>query len=143
MLNKNITAFSLIELLITLAIVALIVGVALPSYQQKVIEANKTEAIEALQLIMQAQERYYGDNGTYTFSLTDLGYTSNTVRTAEDRYTISASACAADIQATECVQLTASAQGKQVDSGDLLYNSRGSQWKIITKNETTTVVDHW
>lgn len=62
-MRKN--GFTLIELMITIAILAIIVAVALPSYQEHVAKTRRGEAMSALLEGVQALERYYSANGTY------------------------------------------------------------------------------
>lgn len=141
---KGQSAFTLIELLITIAIVGILASVAIPTYQESQRNSFKTEAIESLQLVMQAQERFYGDNGTYTEDLSDLGFAGVTVTTDSGRYQIGADGCANDIPLTQCVQVGAVAQGAQAPSGDIMTNSRGQQWRLVPDSGGTKQrVDHW
>lgn len=57
--------FSLIELMIVVAIVAILAGVAWPSYQNHVHATKRADAQGALQGLAQAMERHFTQNGTY------------------------------------------------------------------------------
>lgn len=57
--------FTLIELMIALAIVAILAALAIPSYKQYVVRAQRKEAQAALQGLGQAMERFYAQNNTY------------------------------------------------------------------------------
>ena len=57
--------FSLIELMIALAIVAVLLTVALPAYNNSVDRGRQAEAMSALLEGAQALERYYSANGRY------------------------------------------------------------------------------
>lgn len=57
--------FSLIELMIALAILGIILAVALPSYRGNVIKARRGDAQQTLSSHAQALERYYSTNGRY------------------------------------------------------------------------------
>lgn len=57
--------FTLIELMIALAIVGILAAVAYPSYQNSVAKARRAEATAALLEGAQALERYYSVNGRY------------------------------------------------------------------------------
>ncbi len=57
--------FTLVELIIVVAIVAILAAVALPGYQSQVAETKRSEAQVALQSIAIALETYYRKNLTY------------------------------------------------------------------------------
>ena len=52
---------TLIELMIAVAIVAILAGVAYPSYMQYVLTSHRTEGTSALVRIANLEERYYLD----------------------------------------------------------------------------------
>ena len=58
-------AFSLIELLATLAIVSLLLALALPAYHGHIVRAKRVQGQAALLRLMQQQERYYTQNNHY------------------------------------------------------------------------------
>ena len=60
------SGFTLIEVLITLAIVAILAMVALPSYNQYVLRANITEAVSGLSDMRVKLEQYFQDQRRYT-----------------------------------------------------------------------------
>jgi len=57
--------FTLIELMIVVAVVALLAVVALPSYQSSVRRAHRTEAKASLSAAAQMMERYLTEKGSY------------------------------------------------------------------------------
>ena len=60
------SGFTLIEVLITLAVVAILAMVALPSYNQYVLRANITEAVSGLSDMRVKLEQYFQDQRRYT-----------------------------------------------------------------------------
>jgi type IV pilus assembly protein PilE len=69
--------FTLIELVIVIAIVAILAAIAIPSYRRHVLHGNR-EAAESLMLeIASAQERYMIDNRSYAPDTATLGYASS------------------------------------------------------------------
>lgn len=56
---------TLLELLVTLALVGLLAGLAYPSYRGHLVRAHRIEAIEALLAIAAAQERFHLQHGHY------------------------------------------------------------------------------
>jgi type IV pilus assembly protein PilE len=65
--------FSLIELMITVAIVGILAAVAVPSYQSYVLKANRYAAISDLLTLQLSEEKYYAEHHSYTDSFADLG----------------------------------------------------------------------
>jgi type IV pilus assembly protein PilA len=63
--------FTLVELMIVLAIIAIIAAFAIPNLMKSRMAANETAALGALRAIMSAQATYINRNGTYG-SISDL-----------------------------------------------------------------------
>src|SRR4051812_20993444 len=61
--------FTLIELMIVVAVMAVIALVAVPSYQDTVRKSRRADAMGALTNLQQAQERYRGQNPTYASAM--------------------------------------------------------------------------
>lgn len=66
--------FTLIEVMIVVAIIAILVGIALPNYREYVLRSNRAVAKAALLEVASRQEQYFLNNRSYTHLLTDLGY---------------------------------------------------------------------
>lgn len=68
--------FTLIELMVTVAIVGILAAVAYPSYIQYVVHSNRAAAESFLLEVSATQERYLLDNRAYGTSLAALGYSA-------------------------------------------------------------------
>ncbi len=71
MLKKN-KGFTLIELMIVIAVVGILAAVAYPSYTDYVIRAKRGDAKAALLAVQIAEEKYRANNTTYG-DMDDLG----------------------------------------------------------------------
>ena len=64
-IKKAQKGFTLIELMITVAIVAILAAVAIPNYSAYVKRGKAAEATSTLALLKNRMEQYYQDNKTY------------------------------------------------------------------------------
>jgi len=62
---RRATGLTLVELLVALAVAALLASIAYPSYRAHLLRARRTEAIEALLATAAAQERFMLNHGRY------------------------------------------------------------------------------
>jgi type IV pilus assembly protein PilE len=75
-MHKTQQGFTLIELMIAVAIVGILAAIAIPAYVEYVARAKRADATLALVGLSQAMERYSANNGTYCGS--DAGGTLGT-----------------------------------------------------------------
>lgn len=64
-MKKHIRGFTLIELMIVVAIVGILASLAYPSYKDSILKGKRAEARAALADLMQQQERYMTQRNTY------------------------------------------------------------------------------
>ena len=113
--------FTLIELMIVVAIVGILASIAYPAYQDSILKGRRAEARTALLELMQQQERYMTQRGTYlVFSningVTDPADAATKFKTfsgdnpAAPSYRLSAQRCSTPTGITErdCIQVNAS-----------------------------------
>ena len=67
-MKRNQQGVTLIELLIVVTIIAILGAIALPSYRQYVVRANRAEAKVMLQQTAQALERCYTNSSPYAYN---------------------------------------------------------------------------
>lgn len=71
--NRNRRGFSLIELLIVIAIILIIVAVAAPRLDKARMHSQEMAAVRQIQTLHTAQTQYYSQYGRYATSLPELG----------------------------------------------------------------------
>ena len=68
--------FTLIELMITVVIVAILASIAVPSYQSQMQKARRADAYDCLLNAAQRQENFFYQNNTYASNVGALGMTA-------------------------------------------------------------------
>ena len=72
--------FTLIELTVVVAIIAILAGIVYPQYSDSVRRANRTDAKNALLDVAARQERFRFGNNTYATTFPDLGLSGNSAQ---------------------------------------------------------------
>jgi type IV pilus assembly protein PilE len=124
--GKYISGFTLIELMITVAIIGILATIALPSYQEYVVRTNRSAAQNFAMEVANMQERYYLDNRAYAADLTALG--ASLPSEIGGSYTVSVTA---DNTASPPSYIISAApkgvQASRDDCGTLTLNNKGEK----------------
>jgi len=84
--------FTLVEVVVTLAIIGILAMLAYPGYMSSVYKSRRADGQAAITAAMQAEERYFTENNTFDTTLSDLGYAAGTVYSQQKFYTITVAA---------------------------------------------------
>lgn len=74
-MNRN-RGFTLIELMVVVAIIGLLAAVAYPAYGRYLVKANRAAAQSYMLELAQAQSQYLADNRAYATTIAALGSTT-------------------------------------------------------------------
>lgn len=66
------TGFTLIELMVTVAVIGILAAIAYPSYRNSIVKSNRAAAQSYLMEIAQRQQQHLLDNRTYASTVNDL-----------------------------------------------------------------------
>ena len=88
--NKKYKGLTLIEVLITMAIIGILAAVVYPAYVDITGRSNRSEAQRELSRLAFLQEQFFADHRTYTADMTDLGATADPYITESGNYSIDA-----------------------------------------------------
>ena len=139
--RSKLHGFTLIELMITVAIVALLASIAYPAYTGSILKGRRAEGRTALLNLLQQQERYLTQTGSYlTFGAAATGnngtskdgtgvsipFKTTSGDGGSGSYQLAAAACTGSAL-NECVTLTAVPMKSDADAGTLSLTSTGAK----------------
>jgi type IV pilus assembly protein PilE len=137
--------FTLIELMITLVVVGILAAIALPSFLEQIRKSRRSDAIQTLAQLQQAQERYRANNTLYgthfivvggrmtgvgastdtnaatSFTTSSGYYTLTLPASGSGGYTATATAVSSQASDAKCTSLSVVVAG-----GDTSYNATGT-----------------
>ncbi|QFY90560.1 type IV pilin protein [Magnetovirga frankeli] len=138
--TKKYVGFTLIELMIAVAVIGILAAIALPSYREYVLRTNRAYAKSALLNTAQAMERCYTVG--YNYAATDCtGLVPSGMTSPEGYYSITF-ASGQPTQATFILQAAPVSGGPQVGDkcGTFTLNQAGSQG---VSGATLSAADCW
>lgn len=135
--HRRAAGFTIIEVMVAVAILAIILGIAIPSYNQWVLEAGRADGKAVLFQTAQVLERCYTRYSAYNDGDCSIA-NGDTVESEEGKYSVTVRSNA------NTFALNATPQGGQAEDDEcmtLTLNSTGARG--ITGGATGTVEDCW
>ncbi|MBC9252492.1 pilus assembly protein PilE [Pseudomonas alcaligenes] len=132
-MRRQQAAFTLIEMMITIVVLAILAAIALPSYSKYMLRTHRAEGIALLNEAAAREERYYAQNNSYVVADSELsslglrnsgasdnGYYQLTLAEGGDDdagYRLTATAQNAQSSDSDCGNLTLNGAGERSVSG--------------------------
>ena len=147
-LNFNYAqGFTLVELVIAVAIVGLLAAVALPAYNTSIMKGRRVDAKNAILDLAAREEKYFSTNNTYTNDLSKLGLstTAGTLQLAVMSGSTSYYTLSVPTQTTTTYTLNAVATGSQVSDacGNYVVDYLGTQSNYNAAGVISTTMRCW
>ena len=142
MKNRQAAGFTLIELMIVVAIIGILAAIALPSYEESVRRGDRASAKAALLEGQQVMERFYAANDAYDFTKATvpvavaLPTRLQAIPTNSVRYSLTV------ITSVNAFTVTATPIRADAKCGNLELQHTGQRWALGT-TATATVSTCW
>jgi type IV pilus assembly protein PilE len=143
------SGFSLIEIMIVVAIIGILASIAYPSYVDSILKGRRAEGRKALTELLQQEERYMTQRNVYlAFTTNSSGVATPSTapfktwsgdNLANSAYLLSADTCpdgaGGTLPIADCVRVIATSIKSDPEAGNLLITSTGT--KDCTGTNTT------
>jgi type IV pilus assembly protein PilE len=140
--SRRIGGFTLVELMVTCVVLAIIVGIAVPSYQQQVRKSRRADARNAILDLAGREERFLSISNSYSQTPADMGYAAFPVTVNNGYYQLAVTAPdPAQPGVTPSYIITATSFGPQVgdtDCGTFTVNQLGQQTALTSGGVANT-----
>ena len=138
--------FTLIEMMIVVALIAILAAIAYPSFLDSVRKGRRADAQQGLMQAAHKLENFYARNATYTEDLTQVGYGNagwNDVRAGSDTVYYQIRVQPGGCNIANCFILETQSQGDQVNDAVCWFNIRSTgqkQMNIDTNRDGNCVI---
>ena len=148
-----VSGFTLIEVMITVAVIGLLAAIAYPSYVDQIAKGKRTECRAGVLQAMQQQERYFSQMNTYVKVASTATSPPIKVFSGDNlngsACTIASVACQADASGTvptetQCIEVQATPRATDPKKINYLYlTSNGQRGCDVSGTRTTTDKTCW
>ena len=124
------SGWSMIELMIALMIVAILVGIAYPSYSSQITKSRRADGYAVLYAAAQREQQFYTVNNSFTETIgeggleisatSQEGYYSLSITATANSYTLTATRASLQTIDTQCGDLTLNHLGLKGNSDAIL-----------------------
>jgi len=132
--------FSLIELLIVIAIILIIITIAVPRLSKARMFAQETAALQAVKTLHSAQVQYYSQYGRYATSLIELGPPASGAESPASAGLINNDLASGEKQGYKFT-MTAAGGGYTINASPVSFGNSGS--KTLFSDQTMVVRENY
>jgi type IV pilus assembly protein PilE len=129
--RSGLRGFTLLELMITVVVVAVLAAIALPSYRDSVIRGNRSAAKQFASDLANHEEQYLLDQRRYTnnYGSGGLGMTPPSEASANYTFSIATAGnnCLGNASSAPAYVITGTAVGGQASDGNLCLDNVGNR----------------
>jgi len=125
-LPRRAQGFTLTEMVVAVAIAAILAFVAIPSYQETLRKSRRADAKVALEDLANRLERYYADKNTY------VGATLSSSTSPQGYYTLSLAVPDATHFTITATRVPTGPQASDAKCGDFTLDQNGNQGVTVT-----------
>ncbi len=139
-MNKLIKGFTLIELMIVVAIMGILASIAYPSYMDHIRKTRRGDAKQTILALQALQERWFFTNNSYTNTLANLG--NNTNKTQDGYYSVDIPTANANIRTEFTIRVNAGTGSQAADSAckEFVITQTGAKTATNSANADNTDV---
>jgi type IV pilus assembly protein PilE len=136
--KSTLAGFTLIEMMIVIAIIGVLAAIAVPSYKNYTVKSKRADMMAEMQNIASNIEAQKLAKGTYA-NVTTNGLTGSFPRQGTASYSIAID----PNPLTKAWTITATASGSQSTDGNLTLAATGTKCRIVNSVSQCGMADEW